>query len=74
MVAFEIVVIVVCVVSAVVSIVAFARASRLYDRIGKLGVFSLVHDDEVGSDEADRLAGARGVETGPARRQPGGAG
>jgi hypothetical protein len=46
MVAFEIVVVVVCVVSAVMAAVTFARATRLYDKIGALGTLGMSHDDE----------------------------
>jgi hypothetical protein len=52
MVAFEIVVVVVvvvvvvCVASAVIAAVAFARATRLYDKIGGLGTLGMSHDDE----------------------------
>jgi hypothetical protein len=41
MVVFEIVLVVVCVVSAVIATVTFARASRLYDRIGRIGTYSM---------------------------------
>lgn len=46
MVAFEIVVVVVCVTSAVIVAVMFARATRLYDKIGALGTLGMSHDDE----------------------------
>jgi hypothetical protein len=41
MVVFEIVLVAVCVVSAVIATLTFARASRLYDRIGRLGTYSM---------------------------------
>ncbi len=41
MVVFEIVLGAVCVVSAVIPTPAFARASRLYDQIGRLGSYSI---------------------------------
>jgi hypothetical protein len=46
MVAFEIVVVVVCVASAVIAAVTFVRATRLYDKIGALGTLGMSHDDE----------------------------
>jgi hypothetical protein len=46
MVAFEIVVIVVCVVSAVIATAAFIGARRLYDQIGRAGPFSVSPEDE----------------------------
>jgi hypothetical protein len=46
MVAFEIVTVVVCVVSAVIATVSFARALKLYDKIGQLGTLAMNHDDE----------------------------
>jgi HAMP domain-containing protein len=46
MVAFEIVVVVVCVASAVIAAVTFARAARLYDKIGALGTLGMSHDAE----------------------------
>jgi hypothetical protein len=46
MLAFEIVTIVVCAVSAVVATVAFFQALKLYDRIGQLGTLAISHDDE----------------------------
>lgn len=46
MVAFEIVVVVVCVASAAIAAVTFARATRLYDKIGALGTLGMSHDDE----------------------------
>jgi hypothetical protein len=49
MVAFEIVVIVVCVTSAVIAAVMFVRATRLYDKIGALGTLGMSHDDEQGA-------------------------
>jgi flagellar basal body-associated protein FliL len=45
MVVFQIVVVVVCVVSAVIATVTFVRASRLYDRIGRLGTYSMSIDE-----------------------------
>lgn len=48
MVAFEIVVIVVCVVSAVIATVAFVGARRLYDQVGGSGPLSMAPDDELG--------------------------
>lgn len=54
MVAFETVVIVVCVVSAVIATVAFVGARRLYDRIGRLGPLSMTSDDEL-DDRAQAL-------------------
>jgi hypothetical protein len=44
--AFGTVVIVVSVVAAVVSVSLFLRADRLYRQIGRLGLFSVDHDDE----------------------------
>jgi hypothetical protein len=44
--AFGTVVIVVSVVAAVVAVWLFLRADRLYRQIGRLGLFSLDHDDE----------------------------
>jgi hypothetical protein len=44
--AFEIVVVVVCIASAVVAAVSFARALKLYDKIGQLGTFAMSHDEE----------------------------
>jgi hypothetical protein len=41
MVVFEIVLVAVCVVSVVIAAVTFARASRRYDRIGRLGTYSM---------------------------------
>jgi hypothetical protein len=41
MVVFEIVLVAVCVVSAVIATLMFARTSRLYDRIGRLGSYSM---------------------------------
>jgi hypothetical protein len=41
MVVFEIVLVAVCVVSAVIATLTFARASRLYDQIGRLGTYSM---------------------------------
>ena len=38
---FEVVLVVVCVASAVIATLTFARASRLYDRIGRLGTYSM---------------------------------
>ena len=49
MVVFEIVVVVVCVVSAVIAAVAFLRAARLYDQIGWLGTFSMSTEEEPGN-------------------------
>ena len=46
MVVFETVLVAVCVVSAVIATVAFARASRLYDQIGRLGTYSMSTDEE----------------------------
>jgi hypothetical protein len=46
MVVFESVVVVVCVASAVVAAVSFARALKLYDKIGQLGTFAMSHDEE----------------------------
>ena len=46
MVAFEIVVVVVCIASAVMAAVTFARATRLYDKIGALGTLGMTDDDE----------------------------
>jgi hypothetical protein len=46
MVAFEIVVVVVCVASAVIAAVTFVRAVRLYDKIGALGTLGMSHDEE----------------------------
>jgi hypothetical protein len=46
MVVFEIVTVVVCVVSAVIATVSFARALKLYDKIGQLGTLAMNHDDE----------------------------
>jgi hypothetical protein len=46
MVAFEIVVVVVCVASAVIAAVTFVGAIRLYDKIGGLGTLGISHDDE----------------------------
>jgi hypothetical protein len=46
MVAFEILVVVVCVASAVIAAVTFVRATRLYDKIGTLGTLGMSHDDE----------------------------
>jgi hypothetical protein len=41
MLVFEVVLVAVCVVSAVIATLTFARASRLYDRIGRLGTYSM---------------------------------
>lgn len=49
MVVFEIVVVVVCVVSAVIAAVAFLRAARLYDQVGRLGTFSMSTEEEPGN-------------------------
>lgn len=46
MVVFGIVTVVVCVVSAVIATVSFARALKLYDKIGQLGTFAMTHDEE----------------------------
>jgi hypothetical protein len=46
MVVFEIVLVAVCVVSAVIATLTFARASRLYDQIGRLGTYSMSTDEE----------------------------
>ena len=46
MVVFEIVLVAVCVVSAVIATLTFARASRLYDQIGRLGNYSLSIEEE----------------------------
>ncbi len=46
MVVFEIVLVAVCVVSAVIATVTFARASRLYDQIGRLGTYSMSIEQE----------------------------
>jgi hypothetical protein len=46
MVVFEIVLVAVCVVSAVIATVTFARASRLYDQIGRLGTYSMSTEEE----------------------------
>jgi hypothetical protein len=46
MVAFEIVIAVVCATSAVLAAVMFVRATRLYDKIGALGTLGMSHDNE----------------------------
>jgi hypothetical protein len=46
MLVFEIVTVVVCVVSAVIAAVSFVRGLRLYDKIGQLGTFAMTHDEE----------------------------
>lgn len=46
MLVFEIVTVVVCVASAVVAAVSFARGLKLYDKIGQLGTFAMTHDEE----------------------------
>jgi hypothetical protein len=46
MVAFEIVVMVVCVASAVIATATFVRATRRYVKIGELGTLGMSHDDE----------------------------
>jgi hypothetical protein len=46
MVVFELVVVAVCVVSAVIATLTFARASRLYDQIGRLGTYSMSIEQE----------------------------
>jgi cytochrome P450 len=76
MVVFEIVLVAVCVVSAVIATVTFARASRLYDRIGRLGVYSMSIEErpstptrEQARDEVDEMlqaiAKARKARGGP---------
>jgi hypothetical protein len=50
MVTFEIVVVVVCVVSALVATAMFLRVSKLYDQIGRLGGHSLDHAGELGDE------------------------
>jgi hypothetical protein len=49
MVVFEIVLVAVCVVSAVIATLTFARASRLYDQIGRLGSYSMSIKEEPSS-------------------------
>ena len=49
MVVFQAVVVAVCVVSALVAITTFLRSRDLYERIGRLGSFWLVTDDDQGS-------------------------
>jgi hypothetical protein len=46
MLVFEIVTVVVCVVSAVIAAVSFVRGLKLYDKIGQLGTFAMTHDEE----------------------------
>lgn len=46
MVAFGIVVVVVCVVSGVLAAAAFVKVGRLYGEIGQRGTLSMTHDDE----------------------------
>src|ERR1700694_990047 len=46
MLVFEIVTVVVCVVSAGVAAVSFVRGLKLYDKIGQLGAFAMTHDEE----------------------------
>lgn len=46
MVVFEIVTVVVCVVSAVIAAVSFVRGLKLYDKIGRLGTVAMTHDEE----------------------------
>jgi hypothetical protein len=43
---FEIVTVVVCVVSAVIAAVLFVRGLKLYDKIGQLGTVAMAHDEE----------------------------
>jgi hypothetical protein len=43
---FEVVLVAVGVVSAVIATLTFARASRLYDQIGRLGTYSMSMDEE----------------------------
>jgi hypothetical protein len=38
---FEVVLVAVCVVSAVIATLTFARASKVYEQIGRLGSFSM---------------------------------
>jgi len=46
MVVFEVVLVAVCVVSAVLATLMFARASKLYDRIGRLGTYPMSIEEE----------------------------
>ena len=46
MVVFEIVAVVVCVVSAVIAGVFFVRGVKLYDEIGRRGTLAMIHDEE----------------------------
>ena len=46
MVVFEIVLVVVCVVSAVIAALAFVRAAKLYDQIVRLGTHSMSIEEE----------------------------
>jgi hypothetical protein len=46
MLVFEIVTVVVCVVSAVIAAASFVRGLKLYDKIGQLGTFAMTHDEE----------------------------
>jgi len=46
MVVFEIVVVVVCAMSAVIAAVSFLGAARLYDQIGRLGIFAMSPEED----------------------------
>ena len=46
MVVFEIVLVALCVVSVVIAAITFARASKLYDQIGRLGTYSMSIEEE----------------------------